>query len=101
MIIVGDVVQLHGAWKLRQAGTQDWIPATVPGCVHTDLLAAGRISDPLVGMNELSGETQRLQSLSFRTLEFFMVAAVMYFLITKFVLFSASLFSQKLFKGDI
>jgi hydroxyproline transport system permease protein len=55
----------------------------------------------LVGMNELSGETQRLQSLSFRTLEFFMVAAVMYFLITKFVLFSTSLVSQKLFKGDI
>ncbi|MCP4286151.1 MAG: amino acid ABC transporter permease [Gammaproteobacteria bacterium] len=55
----------------------------------------------LVGMNELSGETQRLQSLSFRTLEFFMVAAVMYFVITKFVLFSASLISQKLFTGDI
>ena len=55
----------------------------------------------LVGMNELSGETQRLQSLSFRTLEFFMVAAVMYYLITKFVLFSASLVSQRLFRGDI
>ena len=55
----------------------------------------------LVGMDELSGETQRLQSLSFRTLEFFMVAAVMYFLITKLVLFSASLVSQKLFKGDL
>ncbi len=55
----------------------------------------------LVGMNELSGETQRLQSLSFRTLEFFMVAAVMYFVITRFVLLSASLLSQKLFKGDI
>lgn len=55
----------------------------------------------LVGMNELSGETQRLQSLSFRTLEFFMVAAVMYFLITKFVLFSASLISQRLFKGEL
>ena len=55
----------------------------------------------LVGMNELSGETQRLQSLSFRTLEFFIVAAVMYFVITKFVLFSASLVSQRLFRGDI
>ena len=55
----------------------------------------------LVGMNELSGETQRLQSLSFRTLEFFIVAAVMYFLITKFVLFSASLVSQRLFRGDL
>ena len=55
----------------------------------------------LVGMNELSGETQRLQSLSFRTLEFFMVAAVMYFLITKFVLYSASLVARRIFKGDI
>ena len=55
----------------------------------------------LVGMDELSGETQRLQSLSFRTLEFFVVAAVMYFIITKFVLFSASLVSKKIFKGDI
>jgi beta-mannosidase len=29
------------------------MPAVVPGCVHTDLMAAGRIADPLVGMNEL------------------------------------------------
>lgn len=55
----------------------------------------------LVGMSELSGETQRLQSLSFRTLEFFMVAAVMYFIITKFVLISSSLISRKLFRGEI
>ncbi len=55
----------------------------------------------LVGMSELSGETQRLQSLSFRTLEFFMVAAVMYYVITKFILISADLIAKKLFKGDI
>jgi polar amino acid transport system permease protein len=55
----------------------------------------------LVGMNELSGETQRLQSLSFRTLEFFMVAAVMYYILTKFVLLSADLISKRIFKGDI
>jgi polar amino acid transport system permease protein len=55
----------------------------------------------LVGMSELSGETQRLQSLSFRTLEFFIVAAIMYYLITKLVLLSASLISKKLFKGEI
>lgn len=55
----------------------------------------------LVGMNDLSGETQRLQSLSFRTLEFFIVAAIMYFIITKFVLLSAALMSKRLFKGDI
>jgi beta-mannosidase len=28
------------------------IPATVPGCVHTDLLAAGLIEDPYFGANE-------------------------------------------------
>jgi polar amino acid transport system permease protein len=55
----------------------------------------------LVGMGELSGETQRLQSLSFRTLEFFIVAAVMYYLITKLVLISSSLISRKLFRGEI
>jgi hydroxyproline transport system permease protein len=55
----------------------------------------------LVGMGELSGETQRLQSLSFRTLEFFTVAAVMYYIITKFVLITADQISKRLFKGDI
>ncbi len=55
----------------------------------------------LVGMNELSGETQRLQSVSFRTLEFFIVAAVMYFVITKFVLLTSSLIAKRIFKGDI
>jgi len=55
----------------------------------------------LVGMNDLSGETQRLQSLSFRTLEFFIVAAIMYFIITKFVLLCAALISKTIFKGDI
>ena len=55
----------------------------------------------LVGMSELSGETQRLQSLSFRTLEFFIVAAVFYYIITKFVLLSASLIAKRLFKGEV
>ncbi|TNC79508.1 MAG: ABC transporter permease [Oleiphilus sp.] len=55
----------------------------------------------LVGMNELSGETQRLQSLSFRTLEFFIVTAVLYYIITKFVLLSSALISKRLFRGEI
>ncbi|MCD0483570.1 glycoside hydrolase family 2 protein [Streptacidiphilus sp. ASG 303] len=28
------------------------VPAEVPGCVHTDLLAAGLLADPYVGLNE-------------------------------------------------
>lgn len=43
---------LTGAWQFRQAGTEKWLPATVPGGVHTDLLALGRIPDPFVGDNE-------------------------------------------------
>ena len=43
---------LAGAWEFCQAGTQTWLPARVPGGVHTDLLALGRIPDPFVGDNE-------------------------------------------------
>lgn len=40
-------------WTFRQAGEEEWLPATVPGGVHTDLLALGRIPDPFVADNEL------------------------------------------------
>ncbi len=45
-------LSLSGVWQLREAGDATWLPATVPGGVHTDLLAAGRIPDPFVGDNE-------------------------------------------------
>ena len=38
---------LNGDWQFRQAGNDDWLPATVPGGVHTDLLALGKIPDRL------------------------------------------------------
>ncbi len=44
---------LTGDWQFRQAGSDDWLPATVPGGVHTDLLALGMIPDPFVADNEL------------------------------------------------
>jgi beta-mannosidase len=43
---------LRGSWQFRQSGSQDWLPANVPGGVHTDLLALGRIPDPFVADNE-------------------------------------------------
>lgn len=43
---------LGGAWQFRQATEEEWLPATVPGGAHTDLLALGRIPDPFVGDNE-------------------------------------------------
>ncbi|WP_250034705.1 glycoside hydrolase family 2 protein [Paractinoplanes maris] len=41
---------LAGTWTL--SGPPGEIAATVPGCVHTDLLAAGKIVDPFLGENE-------------------------------------------------
>ena len=46
-------LSLTGKWQFRQAGTDEWLPAWVPGSVHTDLLALGRIPDPFVADNEL------------------------------------------------
>ncbi len=39
-------------WTFRQAGQEEWLPATVPGCVHTDLLNNGKIEDPFFRLNE-------------------------------------------------
>ena len=43
---------LSGQWKFHQLGEKEWLPATVPGGVHTDLLALGKIPDPFVADNE-------------------------------------------------
>ena len=47
-----DIQSLTGAWQFRRIGLEEWQPATVPGGVHTDLLALGHIPDPFVGDNE-------------------------------------------------
>ena len=39
-------LSLDGAWRVAQAESLDEFPAQVPGTIHTDLLAAGRIEDP-------------------------------------------------------
>jgi beta-mannosidase len=43
---------LNGEWQFQEAGREEWMSASVPGGVHTDLLAAGRIADPFVGDEE-------------------------------------------------
>ncbi|MER7170627.1 glycoside hydrolase family 2 protein [Streptomyces mesophilus] len=45
-----DVVQLTEGWQLSHEGAR--LEARVPGCVHTDLLAADLIPDPFLGTNE-------------------------------------------------
>ncbi|MFM8424927.1 MAG: glycosyl hydrolase 2 galactose-binding domain-containing protein, partial [Chloroflexota bacterium] len=43
---------LTSLWQFRQLGSEEWLPAQVPGGVHTDLMELGRIPDPFVGDNE-------------------------------------------------
>jgi len=45
-------MNLSGAWEVSDAASNDWFAATVPGSIHTDLLAAKRIPDPFFGTNE-------------------------------------------------
>jgi beta-mannosidase len=45
-------ISLTGTWEFRQANTKEWLPAAVPGGVHTDLMASGKIPDPFVADNE-------------------------------------------------
>lgn len=45
-------LSLGGEWMFRQANTEEWMPASVPGCVHTDLIASGAIPDPYYSDNE-------------------------------------------------
>jgi beta-mannosidase len=43
---------LNTNWQFRQVATMEWMPATIPGTVHTDLRAAGKIEDPYYRLNE-------------------------------------------------
>jgi beta-mannosidase len=45
---------IHSGWKFRQARLTNWYPATVPGVIHTDLLANSIIEDPFLRLNERS-----------------------------------------------
>jgi len=46
-------MSLSGAWEFRQLDHGEWMPAQVPGCAQTDLMALGKIPDPFESDNEL------------------------------------------------
>jgi beta-mannosidase len=46
------VMQINTGWQFHEVGKTDWHDATVPGCVHTDLLANKLIDDPFYRDNE-------------------------------------------------
>lgn len=44
--------EINTGWSFSQAGENTWLPATVPGTVHTDLLNNNKIEDPYYRLNE-------------------------------------------------
>lgn len=44
--------KIDSNWEFRQLSLGKWMPATVPGTVHTDLMANGVIEDPFYRINE-------------------------------------------------
>lgn len=46
------LIELNQNWKFHQVGKAEWYSATVPGCVHTDLLENSLIPDPFYRTNE-------------------------------------------------
>ncbi|MBX7172240.1 MAG: hypothetical protein K1X72_14840 [Pyrinomonadaceae bacterium] len=45
-------ISLNSGWKFREVNKTEWLLATVPGCVHTDLIANKKIEDPFYRDNE-------------------------------------------------
>lgn len=50
--VLADSLTLHSNWQFSKYGSDEWLPATVPGTVHQDLMALGKLPDPFYGMNE-------------------------------------------------
>ncbi|MBN2088318.1 glycoside hydrolase family 2 protein [candidate division KSB1 bacterium] len=45
-------IELIKNWQFHQVGENEWLPAEVPGTVHTDLLKNKKIGDPFYRTNE-------------------------------------------------
>lgn len=52
-------------WEFKNETAKEWLPATVPGCIHTDLLNLRLIPDPFIKDNE-----QQLQWIEKQTWEY-------------------------------
>jgi len=64
--------ELGAGWTFRMVAhkgvaEEGWLSATVPGCVHTDLLAVGRIGDPFYRLNEKDQQWIENESWEYRT----------------------------------
>lgn len=47
-----EIISLPTAWQMHETTSEKWIPAVVPGCVHSDLLRNKLIPEPYYRTNE-------------------------------------------------
>lgn len=57
-------------WQFAAKDTLDWMPAKVPGCVHTDLEQNAIIENPLLGTNETKCQWIEKKEWVYQTLPF-------------------------------
>ena len=50
---MAEQMNLGGAWRMREADSETWHSAHVPGSVYADLMADGTMPDPFWRENEL------------------------------------------------
>jgi len=48
------IIDLGGAWRMREAGSDVWHEAVVPGSVYADLMRDGTLADPFWRDNEMA-----------------------------------------------
>ncbi len=47
-----ETIILNKNWQFSQMGKSEWLPASVPGTVHQDLIDNGKLVNPFFGKNE-------------------------------------------------
>ncbi|WP_424766851.1 beta-mannosidase [Paenibacillus sp. sgz302251] len=73
---MGQMTQALSNWKFKACKDEEWLKATVPGCVHTDLLRNGVIADPFYATNE--HDLQWIDKIDWEYQSFFDIPASLY-----------------------
>jgi len=60
-------IPLHSKWEFRRSGDSLWLPAEVPGCIHTDLMRQGKLKDPFYAMQEIEAQWVETANWEYRT----------------------------------
>lgn len=99
--------QIKAARSLGMTQTQTYMRIVIPQVLRlvyhpmTNLMVWSVLTSSLamlVGYRELAGETQFLASKTYRIFEFFLVTAVIYYVIVKLILVGSRLLSWRLFR---